>query len=126
MIYIFYILFVFSSLLQQGNFIYDCQKGIATRHDVFELVLKNKPWREVNDVDGYIGVGELEDLEQYYTLFVPGEDGWEKYRVFSADVRSEDHKADAAKVWDGQWIADIDKAIWYDANVPNRPVYVVL
>ena len=44
--------------------LYGCDYGLVTRHDAFPAVLENKPWRVREDVDGYIGVAELEDLEK--------------------------------------------------------------
>ena len=120
------ILFVFASNPIFAQLPYQCEAGIATRHDAFPAVLENKPWRVRDDVDGYIGVGEIQDLEQYYILYVPGKDGWSKYEMFSADVRAENHKEAASILWDGDWIADIGKATWLDAGLPSRPVRVIL
>lgn len=115
------ILFLFFPGFSQNNLILDnCQTGIITKHNLFtdDAVFRYFPGRKQNYVDGYIAVYQVSDLNKYYKITVNDK----SYLVYSADVMAEHDKPAAKDKWGNMWIADLDKSIWHDANLPLMPV----
>lgn len=100
-----------------------CEAGLVTRHDAFySSVLQVFPDRAVPGVHGYVGVADCSQIGQRAELWLGGH----RFDVSVADCLSQKHKASHDALWAGTWLADVDRKIWIEAGVANRPVEAVL
>lgn len=99
-----------------------CEVGVMTRHDVMEAVLRNRPERVAEDVDGYIATVECSRMGERLTLVINGR----SFRVAVADCAT----SAAVGVWPTKggriWLGDVEKRLWEAARAPGRPVGVML
>lgn len=105
--------------LQPGDGVQRCETGLVTRHDAFySMVLQVFPERAQPGAHGYVGVADCSMMGELATLWLGGY----SFDVVVADCLNRTQKASHDALWGDTWLADVDRKIWIESGVANRPV----
>lgn len=103
------------------------QIGMATLHNAMPGIIDANPQLQCEDCDGYIATRNCEYGTEYLVT-VERAGSWRLVSV--ADCLAPQHKvstqAEFRRQYGSPWIVDIDKRLWHDWQLPERPLHAVM
>lgn len=89
--------------------------GVITLHSAMPAVLANFPDRACPECAGYVATADCSEIGRRFVLVMHGRD----YLVQAADCLAAADAPGNRRMFGGEWIADVDEALWSGPAVPQ-------